>query len=937
MADKTRVHNLAKELNVTSKAILKKCADEGIEIKNHMSTVTAGLQATIREWFSEGVHQNVVETAGRIDLEKARSAAKRKRRAAKKSAASSVGGKSDDGAGGVATATAEPPAEVVGETAPTVEAEAPQSSDVDVSIAADAAASESGAGAPAGATPAAAADKPGEPGESAAPVVPTTVEVPVGEPAESAASAAAQATDAEPGADAGQVAAQASDDTGVAESVSPAGPQNVPAPAKLSGPRVVRYEAPEEYALPRRGPRRREDRTGELGISPAYDVPSRPRGRRKEEPDKGVAKKGRRTQRREIDVHEKISEWNDQDLAERRARLRGATGRRMSARRAAERTRSTAHAGPITTAEVHEPIIIKDLCGAIGQPFSRIFPILKRDHGLMLTTNSILPSDIAEMVALEFGVELTVVEARTKLDEIREEFKALPRENLTIRPPIVAVLGHVDHGKTSLLDRIRRAGVASGEDGGITQHISSYHYKQGDVAVTFLDTPGHEAFTALRARGARITDVAVLVVAADDGVMPQTLEAINHIKAADVPIVVALNKIDLGDQNVQKIYGQLAEQGLTPSGDWGGEVDVIHTSATTGEGVDELLAHLSALAEIHEYKADPTIPATGTVVESESRQGVGAVLQVVIKEGTLKVGDVVLAGHSYGKIRAIVDDHGARLKQAGPSMPVELWGLNEVAHAGDDFFAVANMQRAKEAAEEIKRKRQSDARAQVSKARSIEDLLQQRSDAEIPELNVIVRADVDGSVDALVGSLERFSGQQVKLNILHSGVGAVTDSDVQLAKASHAIVVAFRVVASAQTRKLAEQEGVDIRPYKVIYDVTDDIRQAMEGLLAPDEVMEQRATVEVRELFRMSKVGLVAGCYVRDGVVSSNHVARVVRDGAIVRENCKFASLRRFKDDVKEVRAGMECGIRLQGFDDVKVGDAIETFEVVQVARKLEQ
>lgn len=926
LAEKMRVHILAKELKVTSKTILQKCAAEGITVKNHMSTISAGLEATIREWFSEGAHKNVVEKAERIDLKKAHSTFKKRRKAAQGSV--DAGG-DDIGGSGAATATVEAPPHDADTGALESAAPEPDDQPSDDMLAPGVVAKNDAA-----TTQAVAADTVTP---TSAPVIESTVvdsdehETPKERklaPPKGAKKAAAKVD-----------VADELVEPEVPDEIAPAGPQNVPTPAKLSGPRVVRYEAPEEYALPRRGPRKREDRTAELGISAAYDVASKPRGRRgaKDDADKDAPKGGRRTRRADLEVGEKISEWNDQDLAEREARLRGATGRRMSARRASERTRGSAASGPITQAQINEPIIIKDFCSAIGQPFQRLFPILKADHGLMLTTNSVIPSEIAEVIALEFGVELKVVEAKTKLDEVAEEFKQIERKNLRTRPPIVAVLGHVDHGKTSLLDRIRTAGVASGEDGGITQHISSYHYRRGDVAVTFLDTPGHEAFTALRARGAQVTDIAVLVVAADDGIMPQTVEAINHLKAANVQIVVALNKIDLGDQNVTKIYGQLTAHGLTPSGDWGGDTDVMHTSATTGQGVEELVEHLSALADVHEFKADPTIPATGTVLESESRQGVGAVLQVIVKEGSIEVGDVVLAGHSYGKIRAIVDDHGKRLKKAGPSMPVELWGLNEVATAGDQFYQLTSTQRAKDIAEEVKRKRQGEARAEINKARSIEDLFQQKTDAGIPELNLIVRADVDGSADALVGSLERFSGNQVKLNILHSGVGSVTDSDVNLAKASDAIIIAFRVVAPAQTRKFAEQEGVEIRPYKVIYDVTDDIKKAMEGLLAPDEVMEQRATVEVRKEIRMSKIGMVAGSYVRDGVISSQHVARLIRDGVIVRDNNRIASLRRHKDDVKEVRAGMECGIRLEGFDDVKAGDVIETFEVVKVSRKLEQ
>jgi translation initiation factor IF-2 len=929
-----RVHILAKALNVTSKDILAKCQAEGIAVKNHMSTLGAGLEATIREWFSEGAHTTTVEKTRRVDLEKAR---KKRKKASKKAAPAkpkeevpaeelattavadqrvsaraegAESGRVESGRveSGSATAVAEPETkthdrEDVPATATAVES-APAQEDADVGA------------------PASTAETTGPAEEVTADDV-SAVDV----AAEAPSAAPKEEAPAEPEAP-----------------LAPAGPQNVPAPAKLSGPRVVRYEAPEEYAIPRRGPRKRNELDADFAgqtpvVADLSGDSSRTKGRRRGGgggEGKSGRRGGRQSSRSYLDSGEKLREWNDQDLAERRARLRGATGRRTVSRRAASRKgggQSLTPAAPITEAQVEEPIMVKQLCSAIGVPFQKMFPVLHREHNLMLTPTSTIHKDVAEVLALHFGVELTVVEAKTALDKLKEEHDALPRENLKRRPPIVTVLGHVDHGKTSLLDYIRRARVAKHEDGGITQHISSYHFKKGDVAVTFLDTPGHEAFTALRARGAQLTDVVVLVVAADDGVMPQTVEAINHAKAAQVPVVVALNKIDLGEQNVTRIYTQLVEHGLTPSGDWGGETDVIHTSAATGQGVDELLEHLSTLADVHEYRADPTVPASGTVVEAESRQGVGPVLQVIMREGTLKVGDMVVCGNSFGKVRAIRDDTGKSIRKIGPAMPAELWGMNEVPASGDRFYQVDNMQRAKEIADQVSDLRRIDARASIKKARSLDDLVKQRSEADVSELNVIIKADVDGSVNVLESTLARFPDDEVKLTVLHSGIGAVTDSDVHLADASNAIIIAYRVTAPGKTRRLAEEHGVDIRSYKVIYDVTDDIKKALEGLLTPDEVVEPRGTAEVREVFRITKVGLVAGSYVREGVIGSNHLARVTREGSIIRDNCKFDSLKRFKDDAKEVRSGMECGIRLEGFDDLKVGDIIESFEIVKVAR----
>ena len=579
---------------------------------------------------------------------------------------------------------------------------------------------------------------------------------------------------------------------------------------------------------------------------------------------------------------------------------------------------------------------MKEFCSETGLNFIQCLKVLRDEHEIVANVNMTLPPETAELLALHFGIELTVVLSKTLLDELEEEFANRNSKHEELRPAIVTMLGHDDHGKTSLLDAIRNTKVAPSEDGGITQHIGASRIDTAHGSVTFLDTPGHAAFTAMRARGANMTDVVVLVVAADDGVMPQTVEAIDHAKAAEVPIVVALNKIDLGDQNKLKIFGQLAERGLSPSGDWGGDTDVIETSATTGTGVTELVDHLAAFASLMNLKADATLPATGRVVEAETKPGVGPVVRLLVQDGTLRVGDFVVCGPGAGKVRVLLDDRGERVTEAGPSMPVELWGLDEVAAAGDRLYVVDRLQRAKDIARQCKDTRVSQARHQSRKARSLEDVLKQRDQREIPELQIIIKADTDGSVSALKQALSAFLFDEVHLTIRLSGVGAVTDSDVTLAAACKGIVVAFRVDAATAVRRMAVRHGVDIRSYRVIYDLCDDIKKALEGLLAPEERIEPRATVEVRQMFNFGKkIGVVAGSMVTDGVLNRNQFAKIVRDGVVVRERCKFQSLRRFKDDVREVRAGMECGIRLEGFDDIHVGDRIETYEVVAIARTL--
>ena len=906
MAEKMRVHILAKELSVPSKVIVEKCNAEGINsVKNHMSTLSAGLHATIREWFSEGSHDTVVETSKRVDLGKVR----KKRKTTKlKEQAGAASGDEGVGSGDTAVAVAEgSPLETVvtGADVDSLVADASPGSDTF---------QNSQVSSEAVIEPVAAVDIPvaeiviptdQEAGGTATTVVDPTVDPSPEAPPQSPAEASVP--------------------------ISPAGPQNVPAKAKLQGPRVVRFEAPDRDI---RRPRPTSTSAPSAPIARPED-PSR-------SPDRSASRrKGRvnprRTAGRTAESGDRLAEWRDRDLAERRERLAGATGRRIR-RRATQSGGGREAAVPAekTAVTVNEPVRMKEFCSTTGLNFIECFKILRDEHDLIANVNMALPTETAQLLALHFGIELTVIPLKSQLDLLQEEVAARERKNLQPRSPVVTMLGHVDHGKTSLLDAIRNTKVASSEDGGITQHIGAYHIETSHGPVTFLDTPGHKAFTAMRARGAQLTDVVVLVIAADDGLMPQTIEAINHAKSAGVPIVVALNKIDLGDQNKVRIFTQLSEHELTPSGDWGGEVDVIETSATTGQGVQTLVDHLADLSSLLELRGDLDVPAVAAVIEAETKSGVGPVARVLVQEGTLKIGDVVVCGPASGKVRALLDDNGRRIKSALPSIPVEVWGLDAVPSAGDRLYVVETLQRAKDIAVETKRNRLERARIRSRKVRSLEDLVSQRNSDIVPELNIIIKADVDGSVTALKQSLGEIPSDDVRLSVRHAGVGMVTDSDVLLAATCNGLIISFRVDAPVAVRRLAEAQGVEIRSYRVIYDACDDVKKALEGLLVPDEVIESRASVEVRDSFHFGKkLGVVAGGYVTDGVVNRSHLARVLRDGVVVREGCTFASLRRFKDDVREVRAGLECGIKLEGFDDIHVGDVIECYEVIKIARTL--
>ncbi len=551
--------------------------------------------------------------------------------------------------------------------------------------------------------------------------------------------------------------------------------------------------------------------------------------------------------------------------------------------------------------------------------------------GMMVTINQSIDQDTALIVVEELGhigKPAAADDPEAFLDEGVEaaEAEALPR------PPVVTVMGHVDHGKTSLLDYIRRAKVVQGEAGGITQHIGAYHVETPRGVITFLDTPGHEAFTAMRARGAKATDIVILVVAADDGVMPQTIEAIAHAKAAGVPMVVAVNKIDKEAANPERIRQELTAHEVVPD-EWGGDVQFIDVSAKKGINIDALLEAVLLEAEVLELTAPVDAPAKGIIVEARLDKGRGAVATLLVQSGTLKKGDMLLAGTAFGKIRAMVDENGKAVNEAGPSIPVEILGLSDVPNAGEDAMVLADEKKAREIAL-FRQGKYRDVRLAKQQAAKLENMFNNMGENQAQSLSVIIKADVQGSYEALAGSLKKLSTDEVKVNVLHSGVGGITESDVNLAIASGAFIIGFNVRADASSRKLAENENVEIRYYNIIYDAIDDVKAAMSGMLAPEEKEQITGMVEIRQVISVSKVGNIAGCMVTDGVVKRDSHIRLIRNNVVIHTG-ELSSLKRYKDDVKEVRMGFECGLMIKGYNEIMEGDQLECFDIVEVARSL--
>ena len=943
MAKAKRVYEIAKEMGVKSKAIVEKCQAEGVPgIENHMSTVKIGLVQTIHEWFgdaSEGGVATAIETAEKVDLKKVRKKAARKKAAVK-----------------------EPAAE---ESAPDTQAAAPK------------------AKTPAKAKPKAARKKTAEPQPEAqaapatepvmgeAPAAPAPPQPPAPEPIETVASEpelvqpqadepAPQAT--EPVQPAGPIGKPNVPDR--PDVIKPAGEQlQKPQGATLKGPKVIRIEKPEPVET--RAPRRRGPNGGTNEAPPPGTVEgiSRSRG-----PVRGGGVRGGAggpgggggaddagKRRRMVNTRRGRSadalptgptKFSKADMEELDARLRGASGFMKQRRR--DLRKRDGGGGPAQSAvvtggkvEVAEPITIKSLSSATGIKSADIIKHLFK-QGVMATINSAIGAEAAMEIALEYNIELEVKEQETAEQTVLKQFEEREKVDVRPRPPVVTILGHVDHGKTSLLDKIRQADVAAHEAGGITQHVGAYRVtikgSDGeDKTVVFLDTPGHEAFTSMRSRGAKMTDLVVLVCAADDGVMPQTIESINHAKAAGVPIIVALNKIDVPqatEDNIQKIFGQLAEHGLNPV-DWGGETEIIKTSAETGQGIEDLIEVLDYQAELLELKADYGGAARGMVIETEMQPGRGSVARVLVQEGQIKVGDTINIGRAFGRVREMTDDRGRSIKQAGPATPLELSGIDEIPDAGDKFYITDSLRQAEDIARQYREAERQQALASQTKI-TLDNFADAVAAGQTKDLRVVLKADVQGSVDVLQKSLMQIGNDEVAVKVLHSAVGGITESDIVLADASDAVVIGFHVTITPAVREIADARKVDVRLYRVIYDVTDDVKKALEGMLEPEKQEERIGAAEVKEVFKISKVGSIAGCLVTDGLVTRDAKARVVRDGVVVTDNRDVESLRRVKDDAKEVRAGTECGIRLAGFDDLKPGDEIVCYRVTEVKRTLD-
>jgi len=887
----TRVYILAKELGVKSSAIVKKCQAEELNVKNHMSVISAGLAATIKEWFSESESKTAVETSETVDLKKVKIKKKKKR---KKTIKVKKAVKKKKATKKVAKKKAK--SKKTDKTRLTAEK---------------------------------------APGET------------------------------QPGPDEKKVKKKKKKKTAKktakkkkTQKIAPAGPKlEKPEPAKLFGPEVIRVEKtepPEKIKPPyRHKPRHIQksafDRNATQPLIHTREEREKLASTLDEKERKSLtkrnerSKKRARTRKRERQPEKapkkpKPSKWRQRDIEERKARLDAAGGeslRLKPSRKIPTKKDKSSTLAPLKPqkATVTEPITVKDLSAALSVKSADIIAKLMQQD-VMATANQTISNDAAQLVAIEFGNELTVTEKKRLEDQIKTDFQKRKRKKLLKKPPVVTMLGHVDHGKTSLLDKIRQTHVTDGEAGGITQHIGAYQVTFDNKKITFLDTPGHEAFTAMRARGANMTDIVVLVVAADDGVMPQTIEAIAHSKAAGVTILVALNKIDLPGCDINRIYAQLAEHELTPI-EWGGDTDLVKTSALTGQGIDDLLEHIEYAAELLEIKADNNVPATGWVVEAEMSSTRGVVATLLVKEGKLKKADIILAGNAYGKIKNLKNCFGKIRTEAPSSTPVEITGLDEVPQAGDRFYVLEDLNKAKAAAEENRiysREKSLSERNLVT----LDNLFSQIEAGKVKELNLIIRADVQGSVDVLKKYLSQLNTDEVKIKILHAATGGITEGDVLLAEASNAIVIGFNVVADERVNKIAEETKVDIRTYNVIYHITEDLKKAMAGLLEPQKKQKHLGRAAVRQIFKISRVGTVAGCYVSSGVVKNNARVRLIRDNVVIRDGLQMESLKRFKNDAKEVKTGMECGIKLAKFNDVKVDDVLECYEIVKVERTLD-
>lgn len=664
-----------------------------------------------------------------------------------------------------------------------------------------------------------------------------------------------------------------------------------------------------------------------------------------EKTGKDVAKEAKKIEKPEkADKKKKQTKqapWQDEGLRKRGAKVRedlssgqGWRGRRDKQQKSVEPEKKE-HGFSAPTEPIVREIIVPETIsvGALAQKMSiKAADIIKvlMNMGSMVTINQMLDQETAMIVVEEMGHIAKPAELDSPEAFLADAESINAKAEMEPRAPVVTVMGHVDHGKTSLLDYIRRTRVAGGEAGGITQHIGAYHVETDHGMVTFLDTPGHEAFTAMRARGTKITDIVILVVAADDGVMPQTVEAIHHAKAANIPIIVAVNKVDKPEANAEKIKQELVSHEVVPE-DWGGDTMFIEVSAKTGQGIDALLEGILLQAEVLELTAPSNTPAKGVVIESRLDKGRGPVATILIQSGTLKQGDTLLAGAVYGKVRAMSDENGKKIKRASTSIPVEIQGLSEVPEAGENVMVLDDERKAREIAL-FRQGKYRDVKLAKQQAAKLENIFEQQADVKV--LSLIIKSDVQGSCEALVHALQKLSTDEVRVNIIHSAVGAIIESDINLSLASNAVIIGFNVRADAGARKLIASTGVDVHYYNIIYEAVDEVKAALSGLMAPDRKENIIGLIDIREIYRIPKVGVVAGCYVLEGNIKRNSLVRVLRDGKVI-HSCELDSLKRFKDDVKEVREGFECGISLRNYNDLMVGDQLEVYEIIETARSL--
>jgi translation initiation factor IF-2 len=968
-----RIYELAHEFELTTKEVLAACREAGLDVKSHSSTIEDDEADRVRRRLSVAEDDLDAEAETAAQAPPAAPAApppppvpqispeEQLARARQRQVTLPSRGPVKPKAEGLKLPGRRPPPSRPGEAAAASAAAAPVA--------------EATAPAPAAAAPV--APKVAPPAEAPAPVA----EAPAGAPGvaeETAAPAEVAASAAEAAAEAAAPATEAVAPPTAGERLRPIRkaprPKLAPKPKLAPRPKLAPKPHPQAVKGPEAPP---EPHPQALGVG----VPSRKRREAPKRPEKpkprpaakgpaevpvaaeGAAeKRGGRRRGRAKTVEEEAAEGLRKAQAfRRRERMRKREelddlsptgGTILSPTASTERTRigrggrvimtrpaTRPPVRPPTPAEgprkavAELPITIKSLSATLGIKASEIIQKLLA-QGTLATINHILTEDQALEIALAHETELEIRREPQLADAIRRiESHVDDPASLVPRSPVVVFMGHVDHGKTTLMDYIRKARVAEGEAGGITQHIGAYRAKVGDRWITFLDTPGHAAFTAMRARGAKVTDVAVLVVAADDGVMPQTEEAVNHVRAAEVPIVVAINKCDLPQANPMRVKQQLANLGLQTE-EWGGKTICVEVSAVTGQNVDRLLESLLLEAEMRELKANPNRPALGTVIEAQLSEGFGPLVTLLVQNGTLHRGDVVLAGTAYGRVRALTDETRRRIKEAGPAVPVRVAGLSEVPVAGDRFYALENLSIAKQLAQERRGQRRQAALVERRVPRTLEAVFQQMAASTVKELPVIIKADVQGSVGALKENLEKIEHPEVRVRVIHTGVGGINEGDVLLADASNAIIIGFNAVPDPASRLLAEERGVSIRQYQIIYDVTDDMRKALEGMLVPQQQERRLGEANVLKTFKISRIGTVAGCRVSDGVINRNARVRLIREGRIIHTGA-LQSLKRVKDDVREVREGQECGIHLAGYDDVKVGDRIEAFETVSVARTL--